>query len=106
MKTGAQQQSAAQAFAGIAVNKALAFIANGASALRTNDLLRKEEWERLDEALVADLETMEVGDVSEAIDEGDGYYFYQLQDAARRKTSIKAREEGFHSLSNRCHSQR
>lgn len=52
MKTGAQQQSAAQAFAGIAVNKALAFIANGASALRTNDLLRKEEWERLDEALV------------------------------------------------------
>ena len=40
--------------------------------------------EQLDEALVADLEAMEVGDVSEAIDEGDGYYFYQLQDAATR----------------------
>ena len=40
--------------------------------------------EQLDEALVADLEAMEVGDVSEAVDEGDGYYFYQLQDAATR----------------------
>ena len=44
----------------------------------------EELIEQLDEALVADLETMEVGDVSEAIDEGDGYYFYQLQDAATR----------------------
>ena len=40
--------------------------------------------EQLDEALATDLEAMEVGDVTGAIDEGDGYYFYQLQDAATR----------------------
>ena len=37
--------------------------------------------EQLDEGLVLELEAMEVGDVTGAIDEGDGYYFYQLQDA-------------------------
>jgi hypothetical protein len=45
------------------------------------------EWtvlEQLDESLATELEAMEVGDVTEAVDEGDGYYFYQLQDAATR----------------------
>jgi uncharacterized protein (DUF433 family) len=58
-----------------------------------------ELLEQLDEALATDLETMEVGDVTEAIDEGDGYYFYQLQDAATRpldeEDAALARENAF-----------
>ncbi len=40
------------------------------------------EWsvlEQLDEGLALELAAMEVGDVTGAIDEGDGAYFYQLQ---------------------------
>jgi PPIC-type PPIASE domain len=40
--------------------------------------------DQLDENLATALEGMEVGDVTEAIDEGDGYHFYQPQDEAVR----------------------
>ncbi len=45
------------------------------------------EWwviENLDQALIAELDTMDVGDVSSATDEGDGFYFYQLQEQDTR----------------------
>lgn len=40
--------------------------------------------ENLDEALLAELETMDIGDVTSATDEGDGFYFYQLQEQDTR----------------------
>ena len=40
--------------------------------------------EQLDEGLVLELETMELGDTTSPIDEGDGYYIYQKQDAGAR----------------------
>ena len=45
------------------------------------------EWwvvENLDGALIEQLQTMDVGDVAPATDEGDGYYFYQLQEMDTR----------------------
>ncbi len=36
--------------------------------------------EQLSESLRLELEAMEIGDTTGGIDEGDGYYFYQLQD--------------------------
>jgi parvulin-like peptidyl-prolyl isomerase len=43
--------------------------------------------DNLDEALIAQLDTMDIGDVTEPIDEGDGYYFYQLQEQDTRPLS-------------------
>ncbi|MEX1296515.1 MAG: peptidylprolyl isomerase, partial [Candidatus Limnocylindrales bacterium] len=48
------------------------------------------EWwviENLDDALIETLDTMDIGDVTEPIDEGDGYYIYQLQEQDTRPLS-------------------
>jgi parvulin-like peptidyl-prolyl isomerase len=45
------------------------------------------EWwviDNLDEALIAQLDTLDVGDIAEPVDEGDGFYFYQLQEQDTR----------------------